>query len=188
MYYKMNLQSSLLFCLFAAIPLMTMVSCNSDSSSAEKNSIDSTTTTSTMDSTDAAAMVHRKKKGKVSALMVNDNSEKMVKDKEGVYSKTDVRPEYPGGEVALSKFIETNINYPQDAIDQNTEGTTTVTFIVNEKGMVTTPTVSGPSTGHGLDDEALRVISKMPTWKPGMVKGKAVKTRLRLPVTFKLEE
>lgn len=120
--------------------------------------------------------------------MSMDNTNKTEKDKDGVYNKPEVKPVYPGGEAALSKFIGDNINYPQDAIDQNVEGTSTISFIVDEKGMVTKPMLSGQGTGHGLDDEAMRVVAKMPEWKPGMVKGRAVKTRMLLPVTFKLSE
>ncbi len=112
----------------------------------------------------------------------------MEKDKEGVYSRAEKMPEYPGGESALSKFVENNISYPQDAIDQNTEGTVNVSFVVDEKGKVINPLVTGKSAGHGLDEEAVKVVKQMPAWKPGIVKGKAVKTRLSLPVTFKLAE
>ena len=97
-------------------------------------------------------------------------------------------PEYPGGEKALSKFVENNINYPQDAIDQDTEGTVNVSFVVDEKGKVLNPSVTGKPAGHGLDEEAVKVVKQMPAWKPGMVNGKPVKTRLALPVTFRLSE
>jgi protein TonB len=186
MTYNIQGQKSLLFFLFAALPFLSIMSCNSESSSAAKNSPDTTATAAVTDS--MATTVHKTRKGKVSAMMSADNTNKTEKDKDGVYNKTEVKPAYPGGEAALSKFIGDNINYPQDAIDQNVEGTSTISFIVDEKGMVTKPIVSGQMTGHGLDDEAMRVVAKMPEWKPGMVKGRAVKTRMLLPVTFKLSE
>jgi TonB family protein len=61
-------------------------------------------------------------------------------------------------------------------------------IVVDEKGKVMNPLVTGKSAGHGLDEEAVKVIKQMPAWQPGMVKGKAVKTRLSLPVTFKLAD
>jgi periplasmic protein TonB len=140
------------------------------------------------DSTAAAKAVIKKKKGKASGMVSMDNTLKMEKDKEGVYSRAEKMPEYPGGETALSKFVENNITYPQDAIDQNTEGTVNVSFVVDEKGKVMNPLVTGKSASHGLDEEAVKVVKQMPAWKPGMVKGKAVKTRLSLPVTFKLAD
>ncbi|HEX4851240.1 MAG TPA: hypothetical protein VFV08_10555 [Puia sp.] len=36
------------------------------------------------------------------------------------------------------------------------------------------------------DEEAISVVSRMPDWKPGKVKGKSVKSRLELPITFQL--
>jgi periplasmic protein TonB len=186
MYNTIKKEKTILFFLFAAIVFFSILSCNNESSSDKKLASDSTSAAATADSVSKATV--KTKKGKASAKLAIDNAAKAEKDKDGVYNKAEVKPEYPGGEAALSKFIEDNITYPQDAIDQNAEGTSTVTFIVDEKGMVTNPTVTGAAAGHGFDDEATKVVGKMPAWKPGMVKGKAVKTRLQLPVTFKLSD
>lgn len=138
----------------------------------------------------APGIVAKKKKGMASAAVSNDNSAtiKVEKDKDGVYNKAETMPEYPGGESALSKFVESNINYPQNAVDQNTEGTVNVSFVVDEKGKVINPVATGKTAGGGLDEEAVKIVKQMPAWKPGTVKGKPVKTRLLLPVTFKLSE
>lgn len=111
----------------------------------------------------------------------------MKPDKNGVYEMTDVRPAYPGGQSALEDYINNHIEYPQMAVDDNKQGTVNVQFIVDENGKVTNAKVVGGSLGDGLDDEAVRVISKMPTWEPGKVKGKSVKTRLTLPITYQIE-
>lgn len=79
-------------------------------------------------------------------------------------------------------------NNPQIAIDDNKEGTVNVQFIVDENGNVTNAKLIGNNLGDGLGDEAVRVISKMPKSEPGKVKGKNVKTRLTLPVTYKIGE
>ena len=47
--------------------------------------------------------------------------------------------------------------------------------------------VGGQKVGNGLDEEAVKAVSNMPSWKPGKVKGKNVKTRLELPISFQLE-
>ncbi len=95
-------------------------------------------------------------------------------------------PEYPGGESALSQYVENHLDYPQQALDDNKEGTVKVSFVVDENGKVSDPVVIGNKVGDGLDEEAIRVINNMPKWKPGMVKGKNVKTRLDLPITFQV--
>lgn len=182
-----NKPKRILFFLFTGLAIFVMAACNNnDSSSSDKTAADSTASAAA--AADSAKAVKKVRKARVSARIGADSAAKMAKDKDGVYYITDTKPEYPGGDAALSKFIEENVSYPQDAIDQNAEGTSTVSFVVDEKGMVTKPVTAGAMAGHGLDDEAIKVVGKMPAWKPGMVKGKAVKTRLQLPVTFKLEE
>lgn len=171
--------------------VVVVSSCANDtgSSTAEHPSTipDSTVTQATEATAPATT---KKRKGVASAAVSNDNSGsvKIQKDKDGVYSRAETMPEYPGGEPALSKFVENNITYPQNAVDQNTEGTVNVSFVVDEKGKVMNPVATGKTAGGGLDEEAVKIVKQMPAWKPGTVKGKAVKTRLLLPVTFKLSD
>jgi len=112
---------------------------------------------------------------------------KMDMDKEGVYTNVEVTPEYPGGQRALENFFSYNVEYPQQAADNGTEGVVNVSFVVDENGKVSAPKIIGKRVGDGLEDEALRVVNKMRTWTPGKVKGQNVKTRLTLPVRFQLE-
>jgi len=175
---------------FTMVAAVIIASCANDtgSTNGDKTTTPADTTASAAADTTTAKLAVKKKKGKASAVVSTDNTLKIEKDKEGVYTKAEKMPEYPGGEAALTKFVETNINYPQDAIDQNTEGTVNVSFVINEKGKVVDPVASGKTAGHGLDEEAVKMVKQMPAWKPGMVKGKPVKTRLSLPVTFKLAD
>jgi protein TonB len=129
------------------------------------------------------------KKGRATVGVMTGSKETLMKpDKTGVYEMTEVRPAYPGGQSALEDYITNHIEYPQMAVDNNKEGTVNVQFIVDENGKVTNAKEIGNMVGDGLDDEAVRVISNMPKWEPGKVKGKNVKTRLTLPVTYKIEE
>jgi periplasmic protein TonB len=160
-----------------------MSACNdtnqsSTSSNAEGAAKDTTTV--------AAAPV--KKKGKASmGTATADNAAKVEKDKEGVYTKAEVMPMYPGSSDGLSSYINTNLVYPQDAIDNNVEGTVNVQFVVDEKGNVSDVKTIGNKLGYGLEEEAVTVVNKLPKWEPGKVKGKSVKTRLTIPITYKLE-
>lgn len=127
------------------------------------------------------------KKGKVSMSMdepkASGNTD--VVDAEGYY--TNIYPAYPGGNKALAGFFEKNIEYPQTASDNGVEGTVIISFTVDEKGKVGAPKVTSKKLGYGLEEEALRVFNKMPSWAPGSLKGKNVKTRYTLPVRFQLE-
>ena len=180
----------MLFTGFIGIAAFVIVSsCGNDSSySTSEHPTTIPDSTATVTDTTASKPVAKKKKGNASAMVSFDNSVKIEKDKEGIYSRADKMPEYPGGEAALSKFVESNISYPQNAIDQDTEGTVNVSFIIDEKGKVTNPVATGKTAGNGLDEEAIKIVKQMPAWKPGTVKGKPVKTRLLLPVTFKLAD
>jgi len=136
----------------------------------------------------ATAPVKKIRKPRVTLAKADVENVKIERDKDGVYNKVETMPTYPGGEAALQTFVENHVNYPQQAVDQNAEGTVRVSFIVDEKGNVVKPSVISGVTGNtALDEEALRVVQQMPKWKPGMVKGKTVKTRLSLPITFQLE-
>lgn len=126
-------------------------------------------------------------KGKVAVLNspVKKGSS-MEADKSGVYSNVEVIPSFPGGNKGLQKFFDDNLEYPNDASSEGVEGTVRVSFVVDETGKVSTPEVIGDKQGYGLETEALRVVNKMPTWNPGKLKGKNVKTRYTLPVRFVL--
>ena len=105
----------------------------------------------------------------------------------GYYNRTEVLPAYKGGENAIENYITTNIEYPQDAIDNNVEGVVNVQFGIDENGNILNVSTVGNKIGHGLEEEAVRVVSKMAKWTPGQVKGKNVKTWRTLPINYKLE-
>lgn len=107
-------------------------------------------------------------------------------DNSGIYEYPEVGPQYPGGNYALENYINNHIRYPRSNL-HNFQGRTNVSFVVNENGRITNAHIVGKKLGHGLDEEAVRIVSSMPYWKPGTVKGRAVKSRITLPVTFKVE-
>lgn len=107
-------------------------------------------------------------------------------DQEGIYSRAEIKPSFPGGEKALAKFIQDNIVYPDAALEQGVEGTVNVNFAVDENGKVYTPKIKGNREGYGLDEASLDVVSKMPKWNPGQIKGKNVKSYYTLPISFEI--
>ena len=127
-------------------------------------------------------------KGKVSVTESNMSKPtgKMEADNAGVYSNVEVLPSFPGGNSGLQRFFDDNLQYPDAATNDGVEGTVNLTFIVDENGKLTSPTATGDKLGYGLEDEALRVVNKMPAWNPGKLKGKNVKTKFTLPVRFVL--
>ena len=164
--------------------------CNDTESSDKKNDSVAKASETVMPSDSATvANAARKKKGKTSVSdLVSDNA-KMARDAHGVYNRVEKEPEFPGGQNALANYINNNIAYPQSAVDNGTSGTVQVAFIVDEHGKVQHPQViNGTQLQDGLADEALTAFEKMPSWTPGTVHGKKVKTRMVLPVKFELED
>ena len=189
---------------FAAVSLV--LSCNMGK---DKNEVVTTDTSSTVNVTDnmttttpdsaAVAMntettatakpypAKKGLKGTVSTTMPAKKSGANAEetDSEGYY--TNVSPAYPGGDRALVNFFQNNIEYPQDAADNGVEGTVNISFLVDENGNISYPMTNPPRLGYGLEEKAMRVFNKMPKWTPGSLKGKNVKTRFTLPVTFQLQ-
>ena len=129
-----------------------------------------------------------KRKARTTISTPAANEDRMVRDKEGVYNKAQVMPQFPGGQKALATYVNNHVEYPQQAIDNNTTGTVMVSFVVDERGKIKDAHVIGSQMPtDGLDQEALRVVNNMPDWRPGKVRGKNVKTRLELPINFQLE-
>ena len=161
---------------------------NTDSSVITDSSNLNSPATATDTSKKNTVVTTKKKRGKVSVKMNAEANAKVEKDKAGYYVNSEVMPAYNGGQAALENYITNNIEYPQQAIDNNAEGTVSVHFLVDEKGNISNVTTIGNKIGYGLEDEAIRVVSKMPQWTPGKVKGKNVKTWRTLPITYKFED
>ena len=103
-----------------------------------------------------------------------------------IFSIVENEPEYPGGDEALYKFISKNIVYPKSAREKGIQGTVLVEFVVEKDGKLSNIKVIR-SADPALDAEAVRVISKMPKWKPGTQRGKKVRSTFRLPINFQLD-
>jgi len=104
------------------------------------------------------------------------------------YTMVEEMPEFPGGQAALTKYLQNTIVYPKLAIDSAYEGRVYVKFVIDTGGKVTDVTVVRSSKYKCLDIEALRVVKMMPKWKPGKSNGKKVPVYYNLPVTFRLPE
>ena len=100
-----------------------------------------------------------------------------------VYDMVEKMPSFPGGSEALKEYLKKNTRYPNP--DACIQGRVVVVFVVDEKGNLSDVKVAR-SVESSLDAEAVRVVKSMPRWNPGIEKGKAVKVRYTLPVTFRL--
>lgn len=116
----------------------------------------------------------------------NENtSESSVVDNK-VYSVVEQMPNFPGGEEALMKFINEHIKYPQSALEQGTQGTIMLRFVVTGTGGIGEVQIL-----KGLDpdcnNEAIRVVKSLPKFNPGMQQGRPVSVWYTTPVRFVIE-
>lgn len=106
---------------------------------------------------------------------------------EMVYLEVKTMPEFQGEMDGLVKYMVANVKYPEDAKKKGITGTVFVSFVVDKTGKVIKPSIM-KGVDPLLDAEALRVISTMPNWKPGLNdEGKAVNVQFNLPVKFVLD-
>jgi len=101
------------------------------------------------------------------------------------YSYVEQMPQFPGGDLEMIKFIRLNLRYPPMAQENRITGTVVVNFVVDRDGKITRVKVIR-GVGGGCDEEAVRVISKMPTWSPGKQGGKAVLVSFTVPIRYSL--
>ncbi len=86
----------------------------------------------------------------------------------------------------IGKFLGKNIQYPQRAKEANVEGIVYVQFTVDQNGNVKDVKIIR-GIGFGCDEEAVRVVNKLPKFSPGKQRGRPVQVQYTLPINFKLK-
>lgn len=105
---------------------------------------------------------------------------------EDIFEVVEEQPSFPGGMEKLMQWLSKNLKYPASAQETGTQGRVIVQFVVNKDGSIVEPKVI-KSVDPALDKEATRVVSAMPKWNAGKQRGKPVRVRFTLPVTFRLQ-
>lgn len=100
---------------------------------------------------------------------------------EYVYQSVEQMPRFPDGDAALMKYVQSQLQYP-DSITE--EGVVIVQFVVKKDGSIGETKVVRKSH-PAFNEEALRVVKALPTFIPGMKKGKPVNVWYTLPISFK---
>jgi len=107
----------------------------------------------------------------------------ILNDNDTVYTVVQTKPEFPGGDKALLKFIEENIKFPAP---QDVMGKVYLNFVVEKSGKISNITIA-KGVRPTLDNEAVRLVKSMPNWIPAKYDGKIVSSYFTLPVTFILK-
>jgi protein TonB len=107
-------------------------------------------------------------------------------DYEKIFTKVENPAEFPGGQSEWTRYLQKNLRYPDNAIDNGTQGVVRVQFIVDREGNISeVQSLNDP--GDGLAEEAVRIIKKGPKWKPAEQNGRKVIYRHIQAITFRLE-
>lgn len=105
---------------------------------------------------------------------------------EKIFVAVEQPAEFPGGAAAMMKWLSNNIRYPESAQQNGISGRVVVKFVVEKDGSIGNPTIV-KGVDRDLDQEALRVVKRMPKWQPGKNNGQPVRSYFNLPVTFRLQ-
>ena len=119
-------------------------------------------------------------------VVVEEKVEKPKEVVEEVFTVVEQMPQFPGGEQALMKYLQSHINYPPMAAENNVQGKVVVQFVVDKTGRVGEVKVVR-SVDKDLDREAARVCKSLPKFTPGRQNGHPVSVWYTLPVFFKLQ-
>ncbi|MDE5786537.1 MAG: energy transducer TonB [Duncaniella sp.] len=118
-------------------------------------------------------------------VIVEEKKHEPVDDNK-VFDVVEQKPQFPGGDAALLKYISDNIRYPAAAQENGIQGRVVVQFVVTKTGKVGEVKVLR-SKDPDLDKEAIRVVKTLPAFVPGKMNGHSVNVWYTLPVTFKLQ-
>ena len=121
---------------------------------------------------------------KVNSQANKDNASNGTMGEGKVWSRVEKSPQFIGGEDAFAQFLFDNQDYPLEAERKKIEGIARVYFVVNQDGSVDHVKIVKSSGNQLLDEEALRVISIQPKYKPGMQNGHAVKAGFVIDIEF----
>jgi protein TonB len=102
-----------------------------------------------------------------------------------IFDVVETQPSPQGGMAGWNQYLSKNLKYPTQARRMGIEGTVIVVFVINVDGSIQDVEVLR-GIGGGCDEEAVKVVKEAPKWEPGKQRGRAVRTRMRLPIRFKL--
>jgi len=121
----------------------------------------------------------------VTGLLLKDLSSFELKDSKEVFTFVEDPAKPKEGIQKYQEQLAAQIKYPEEAKEKGIEGKVYIEFVVDKDGTITDPRVQ-KGADESLNKEALRVVSLSQPWSPGRQRGKAVKQRMVLPITFSL--
>ncbi len=109
-------------------------------------------------------------------------------DENKIFNKVEVEAAFPGGDAAWRNYLQKNLN-PEVPVENNADAgtyTVIVKFVVSKDGSLSDVSCE-TDPGHGMCQEAIRVIKKTRNWTPAIQNGRNVNAYRRQPITFQVE-
>lgn len=104
---------------------------------------------------------------------------------DSIFDFPDVEAEFKGGKGSFIKYIQENFHYPEEALKNDDQGRIYVTFVVEIDGSITGVDVMRGGLTNVLNYAAMKLVGEMPNWNPAQVNGEFVRSRCRLPITYR---
>jgi TonB family protein len=99
-----------------------------------------------------------------------------------------IYPQFPGGDTARTTYFDKNFRYPQVALENNIQGIVYLKFVVKSDGSISQVQIERGIPGcPECDQEAIRLVQGMPSWKPGKINGINVSSVYPFRITFELK-
>ena len=100
----------------------------------------------------------------------------------------DIEASYPRGQMALQRFLEDNLKYPEPEKTKGLQGYVVIKFIITKKGKIENiTTINGVAGAPNFVKESIRLVTKMPKWIPAKLKNKAIESEYYLNIPFSLK-
>ena len=112
--------------------------------------------------------------------------QRIARNRNHVYLNPEISPRYKKGDEAMRQFIENNIRLTPTMSAACGQALVRVACVVERNGRLSVMRVI-QSEGSLYDAEAIRVLKKMPRWKPARMEGKRVRSLVVIDVRFVLK-
>ena len=102
------------------------------------------------------------------------------------FLRAETMPSFQGGDLnTFRNWVQSNVRFPQIALENGIQGRVTLTFVIEKDGSLTNIQVL-QTPDRSLSEEAVRVLSKSPKWSPGKQRNQTVRVKYTLPVDFRV--
>jgi len=122
-------------------------------------------------------------------LVVEEKKEEVIQEEEPAFIIVEEQATFKGGTVEdFRKWIAENLQYPQQAAENGSQGRVIIQFAINSRGEACDVKVLRSAGDPLLDAEAIRVIKSSPKWTAARQGGAPVKQQFTLPINFTLQQ